>query len=146
MACIFNPFTSLQTSYRQFMERENDNTMLAICSIPIIGGVIGVLREGYFPDPSREADLVQKRYLYQQRNACLEFALKAEIIHSVATGIFIGLLVGLTTQNLSLLARCKAAGTIGVVTTSLMGFTLTILSLLDISNNRQRAARDQIVL
>ncbi len=146
MTCIFNPLASLQTSYRQFMERENDNTMLAICSMPIIGGVISVLRHGYFPDPSREANLDQRRHLYQQRSNCLEFALKANIIHSIANGIFLGLLVAITSRDLSLLARCKSAGTITIVMAPFMGFILTVSGLLDISLNRQQATRDQIIL
>lgn len=146
MTCTFNPLTSLQASYRQFMERENDNTMLAICSMPIIGGVISILRHGYFPDPSREANWDQKRHLYQQRSACLEFALKANIIHSIANGIFLGLLVAIASRDLSLLARCKAAGTVTIVMAPFMGFILTVSSLLEISLNRQQAARDQIIL
>lgn len=146
MNCIFNPLTSLQTSYRQFMERENDNTVLAMCAIPIIGGVICMLREGYFPNPSRETDLTQKRYLYQQRNACLEFALKAKIIQSITHGIFLGLLVGVNSPGLSLLARCQSGATVGVVMASFLGFTLTIFALLDIANNRRQAAAYQVAL
>ncbi len=139
MNAHFDPLTSMQIFYQQLMERENDNTMLAINSIPFVGGLIGWLRVGHFPSPSREPSMVRRIDLCQQREACFEFALKAEIIHSITTGVFLGLLVGATKENAGMESRCQTTVVASILSACLLGFPATILTLWEISYSRRQA-------
>lgn len=139
MNAHFDPLASLQISYQQLKERENDNTMLAINSIPFVGGLIAWLRIGHFPDPSYEPSMTRRIDLYLQREACLEFALKAEIIHSITTGIFLGLLAGTTKENANMGSRCQTTFVASILSTCLLGFPATLLTLWEISHNRRQA-------